>query len=179
MQNNFADVSRRQFDLKSARGLSNEAREAVSKAFDAMSTWRIETANASEKNSAQVIEKMAAAARALGWPEQIVEATRAQLQSIAKAQIQTMDQLMDAWEEQIKLPNPETASPSVMLSKLKPSPSFGSAGSWPMAGPFQMTAMNPFQIWFEFAEQWLKMFEAMPYGAKSDASRATFVGNWS
>ena len=64
---------------------------------------------------------MAAAARALGWPEQIVDATRAQLQSITKMQIQMMDQLMDAWEEQIKSPNPLTA-PSAMLSKLKSLP---------------------------------------------------------
>jgi hypothetical protein len=61
---------------------------------------------------------MAAAARALGWPEHIVDATRAQLQSITKMQIQMMDQMMDAWEEQIKSPNPMTV-PSAMLSKLK------------------------------------------------------------
>jgi len=45
---------------------------------------------------------MAAAAQVLGWPEQIVDASRAQMQSITKMQIQTMDQMMDAWEEQIK-----------------------------------------------------------------------------
>jgi hypothetical protein len=39
-----------------ASGLSDEARKAVNAAFDAMSTWRIETANTSEKNSKQVIE---------------------------------------------------------------------------------------------------------------------------
>jgi hypothetical protein len=55
-----------------------------------------------EKNSEQVIEKMAEAARALGWPEQIVDVTRAQLQSITKMQIQVMDHMMDVWEEQIK-----------------------------------------------------------------------------
>jgi hypothetical protein len=53
-------------------------------------------ASNSEKDSEQVIEKMAAAARALGWPEQIVDATRAQMQSITKMQIQTMDHMMDA-----------------------------------------------------------------------------------
>jgi len=45
---------------------------------------------------------MAEAARALGWPEQIVDVTRAQLQSITKMQIQVMDHMMDVWEEQIK-----------------------------------------------------------------------------
>jgi hypothetical protein len=38
------------------------------------------------------------------------------MQSITKMQIQTMDQMMDAWEEQIKSPNPMTVSPSAMLS---------------------------------------------------------------
>jgi hypothetical protein len=102
----------RNFD--SAPGLSDEARQAVNAAFDAMSNWRIETANASERNLEQVIEKTATAARALGWPEQIVDATRAQFQSITKMQTQTMDQIMDAWEEQIKSSNPSSA----MLSKL-------------------------------------------------------------
>src|SRR5260221_78206 len=112
-----------------ASGLSDEARKAVNAAFDAMSTWRIETASNSEKISEEVIEKMAAAAQALGWPEQIVDATRAQLQSITKMQIQMMDQMMDAWEEQIRSPNPMTA-PSAMLSKLKSLPSVSPAGTW-------------------------------------------------
>ena len=41
-------------------------RSAVNAAFDAMSAWRNETAEAREKNSKVVIEKMAAAAAALG-----------------------------------------------------------------------------------------------------------------
>jgi hypothetical protein len=113
--------NKRNFNPMSAPGLSDEARKAVNAAFDAMSTWRIETANNNEKNSEQVIEKLAAAARALGWPEQIVDATRTQMQSITKMQIQMMDQMMDAWEEQIK--SPMTGSPSAMLSKLKSLPS--------------------------------------------------------
>ena len=133
----------------------------------APSTWRIETTNSSEKNCEQVIEKMAAAARALGWPEQIVDATRAQLQSIAKMQIQTMDHIMDAWEEQIKSPNPMTASPSAMLLKLKPLPSISPAGSWPNADTFQMAAMNPMQFWMQLGEQWQKGWaDAMAFWVK-------------
>jgi hypothetical protein len=85
MPNKFTEMTPRNFNPMSAPGLSDEARKAVNAAFDAMSTWRIETANNSEKNSEQVIEKMAAAARSLGWPEQIVDATRAQLHSITSA----------------------------------------------------------------------------------------------
>src|SRR3974377_659477 len=97
-----SDKSARKFDPMAVPGLSGEAREAVNVAFDAMSTWRSETVQNSEKNFEQVIEKMAAAARALGWPEQIVDTTRSQMQSITKMQIQTMDHVMDAWGEEIR-----------------------------------------------------------------------------
>src|SRR5215813_10757329 len=105
MPNTFAEVSRRAFDPKSTAELSDEARTAVNAAFEAMSTWRTETLNDGEKSSEKVIDKIAAAARALGWPEQIVDATRTRLQSITKLQVQMMDQMMDAWAEEIKSPN--------------------------------------------------------------------------
>src|SRR4029453_12627204 len=88
---------------------------------------RIDIAKSNEKNSEQVIEKMAAAARALGWPEQIVDSTRTQVQSITKMQIQIIDQMMDIWQEQIKSPNPMSAT-SAMLSKLKSLPGVSRAG---------------------------------------------------
>jgi cobalamin biosynthesis protein CbiD len=66
-----------------------------------MSTWRNAIADANAKNSKQVIEKMAAAAALLGWPEQIVDTTRVQMQTIAETQIKTVDQIADAWEEQL------------------------------------------------------------------------------
>jgi len=166
MPDKFAETSARSFNPMSAPGLSEEARKAVNAAFDAMSTWRTETINSSEKNSERVIEKMAAAARALGWPEQIVEATRAQMQSITKMQIQTMDHMMDAWEEQIKSPNP-----SAMLSKLKSMPDLGPAGSWPH-NVFQNGPMNPFQAYAQFAEQWQKAWtDAMGFWTKAGVQR--------
>ena len=168
MQNKFIELTPRSFNPASITGLSNKAREAVNAAFDAMSTWRNEVAEASEKNSKQVIEKMAAAAAALGWPEQIVDAAHAQMQGIAEMQVKTMDHMMDAWEEQLKSPNPMTASPSAMLSKLKTLPSFGSAGSWPNANAFPFAATNPLQFWAQFAEQWQKSWtEAMTYWTKA------------
>src|SRR2546430_9407689 len=154
MQNTFAGVNPRNFNSMSVPGLSDEARKAVNAAFDAMSSWRIETANNNEKNSEQVIEKLTAAARALGWPEQIVDATRVQLQSITKMQIQTMDQMMDAWEEQIK--SPMTGSPTAMLSKLKSFPVRSPARTWADADALQTAAINPIQFWTQVAEQWQK-----------------------
>ena len=89
-----------------------------------------------------------------------MDATRAQLQSITKMQIQMMDQLMDAWEEQIKSPNP-----SAMLSKLKSLPGVP-AGTWPNADAFAGAAMNPMQFWAQLAEQWRKAWaDAMGIGS--------------
>jgi hypothetical protein len=117
-----------------------------------MTTWRAETVNHSEKGLEQVIERMAAAARALGWPDQIVEATCGQMQAITKMQIKTIDNVMDAWEEQIKSASPA----SVMLSKLRSSSNVGPAGVWPSVVPSQMTAMNPFLVYLQIVEQWQK-----------------------
>jgi hypothetical protein len=168
MPGGFLEVQPRDFNPKPIPALTNEARDAVNAALKAMSTWRNEIANASEKNGKQVIEKMAAAAAALGWPEQIVDAARTQLQSIAEIQIKTMDRMMDAWEEQIKLPNPMTASASVMLVKLKSLPSFTAAASWPNTEAFQKAAMNPLQVWLQLAEQWQKSWaDTMSFWSKT------------
>ena len=109
MPGSFLEVEPRNFSPMPVPALTSEARDAVNAALKAMSTWRNEMADTSEKNGKRVIEKMAAAAAALGWPEQIVDAARTQMQSIAGMQIKTMDRLMDTWEEQLKLPNPMSA----------------------------------------------------------------------
>jgi hypothetical protein len=122
----------------------------VNAAFDAMSTWRAETMNNSEKNVAQVIDKMAAAARALGWPEQIVDTTRVQMQNLTKVQLQTIDHMMDTWEEQIKSPNP-----SAMLSKLQSTPGLSPTGGGAFA------TFNSFQAYAQFVEQWQKAWASL------------------
>ena len=151
-----SQVPPRKFDLMSASGLSDEARQAVNAAFEAMSAWRTEAAESNEKQLTKVIDKMAAAAHALGWPEQIVDAARTQMQNVAKMQTQMMDQMMDAWEEQIKAPNPMTNSPSAMLSRLSSLSSFGPTAGQASTGTSSIDPMNPFQFWVQFAEQWQK-----------------------
>jgi hypothetical protein len=148
----YAEEPSRSFDPASVAGLSDEARSAVSAAFDAMATWRAETTSLSEQGLEQVLERMAAAARALGWPDQIVEATCGQMRAVSKMQIQAIDNVMDAWEEQIKSARP----PSVMMSKLRSSSNGGPAGIWPGVAPSQIAAMNPFMLYMQFVEQWQK-----------------------
>src|SRR5262249_50818473 len=119
MSSGVGEAKPRKFNPVTVPGLTDEACEAVNAALKAMSTWRNEIIDSGGKNGKRVIEKVAVAAGALGWPEQIVEAARAQMQSVADMQIKTIDHMIDAWEEQLKLPNPTTVSPSAMLSKLQ------------------------------------------------------------
>jgi hypothetical protein len=159
MPNKFAEATQRNFDRMSTPKLSDDARKAVNAAFEAMSAWREQIVN--EKNSEQVIEKTAEAARELGWPEQIIDATRTQMEAITKTQIQTMDHMMDTWEAQIKSPN----SSSTMLSKLTSLPNFGPVGSWPNSG-------NPFELYMQVTQQWQKAWaDVMASWATSSARR--------
>jgi hypothetical protein len=88
------------------------------------------------------------------------------MEGITKMQIQTMDQMMDAWEEQIKSPS----SSSAILSKLKPLPIFG-LGTWPRAAPSQMAAFNPFAVYMHIAQQWQKAWvDAMAVWANAGKS---------
>jgi len=151
------DETRNRFDSVSVPGLSSKAQDAVNAALEAMSNWRSEAAETSEKNIKRVIGKMAAAAEELGWPEQIVDTARTQLQNLTEMQIKTMDQMMDAWEEQLKLPS--SASPSAMLSKMKSASS--SPGSWSGADVFQVGVTSPLQFWMTFAGQWQKAWTDM------------------
>jgi len=169
MDDKFGKMMNRSFNAMQTPGLPEEARKAVTSAFDAMSAWRAELANASEKHGEKVLDKMATAAKALGWQEQIVDAVRSQMEGVSKMQLQMMDQMMEAWEAQLKSPNPMGNFPSEMMSKLQSLPGFPSSGGFPgMQGFPGMTAgMNPMQFWMQLGQQWQKNWaEAMTAWSK-------------
>lgn len=167
MPSKFVEDTSRNSILPS--GISDEARKAANAVFEAISTWRTETINNNEKNLDRVIDKMAAAAQALGWPEQITEAARTQMETITKLQVQTMDQMMDAWGEQMKSPS----SSSAILSRLKSFPNVSAAGIWPNFSTSQMAAFNPFGIYMQFAQQWQKACaDTMAFWSKAGESNS-------
>ena len=141
-------------ETKSIPGLSGKAKEAVSAVFEAMTVWQNETAKVGEKNARQVFDKMSKAAAALGWPEQVVETARGQMQAVAEMQNKTMEHIQSVWEEQLKSPNPMATSPEAMLSKLKSMPGFGPTSNWPNAGALQAAATAPLALCIEFGKQW-------------------------
>jgi hypothetical protein len=139
-----------------ASGLSKKAQEAVKGVFEAMHAWQSEATKIGEKNSKQVLEKMAEAAAALGWPEQVVEAARTQVGSIAEMQNKTLEQMRGVWEQQLR--SPDAPSPQALMSKMKALPGFGTAPGWPNAEALQSAATAPLEMWMEFGKQWQKFW---------------------
>jgi hypothetical protein len=120
--------------------LSNEAREAISAAFDAIAECHNEVVASSEK----VVTKIAQAARVLGWPDQVVSGMINQMQSVTKSQIQMVDHTMEVWREQIKS-WPNRSSPDNRLD----------------AEAFKEMSLNTAQFWTRMGEQWQKDWAQM------------------
>ena len=120
--------------------LSDEAREAISAAFDAIAECHNEVAASSEK----VVTKISQAARVLGWPDQVVSGMINQMQSVTKMQIQMMDHTMEVWREQIKS-----------------WPSRSPPDNWLDAEVFKAMSVNTAQFWTRMGEQWQKDWAQM------------------
>lgn len=151
----FFETNPRAFNPVAASKLTKEALEDANAALKALVTWRNEIAETNKKNGERVMDQMAAAAKTLGWPAQVIDAARTQLKGAADIQVKTIDQMMNAWEEQLKLPNPMTASPSAMLSKLT---------SLPGVTATPASEGNPIEVWMKLAEQWQRTWVDM-FGA--------------
>jgi hypothetical protein len=89
------------------------------------------------------------------------------MQNFAKMQTQMLDRMMDAWEEQIKAPNPMTGGPSAMLSRLNSLSGFGPTAAQQSTAGSSIDSMNPFKFWANVAEQWQKASaDAMSFWAQ-------------
>jgi len=121
--------------------LDREGREAVNAVFDALSAWREEVAASTARYSQTVLDKMATAATAMGWPKEVVEASRKHFGQASRMQTNMIDHLMDAWKEQLKSPMPGPLLPRF--------PGMGLGAS--QNSIFQIA---PVQVWMEAAEAW-------------------------
>lgn len=159
------------------QALSEEAREAAKAAFEALEQWRDDMAAANERYSETVFDQMAQAAKAMGWPAEIVNQTRKQMQNASQMQLQMMDRVMEAWSEQINSPNATMPMPSDFMEQLQRMQSNAmnaGASSMPGSNGFGGMAMAPFQMWMQAAEMWQRnMASAMSMwtGGASDKHR--------
>ena len=164
-------------------GMSEEARRAMNSAFDSLSSWRNEASATTERNSSIVFDKMAVAAKAMGWPPEFVDMTRQQMQQTSRMQLQIMDNMMDIWEQQMKSPGSPIQAPK--FSGSSPFGGFpgafagmgGAAQAFPSFPGFDMTAMgaNPFQFWMQAADMWQKSW-AQAFEAWMDMQKTGWPG---
>jgi len=144
--------------------MTEDARKAASAAFEALSQWRDDMAKANENYSNKVFDQMAEASRAMGWPENMIDAARDQMQEASRMQLTMMDQLMDTWSKQVKSPDMSMANPADFMEQFKKFQQMGMGGGMSgmpgmMPGLGQMPGMSgmsmaPFQMWMQAAEMW-------------------------
>lgn len=144
------------FDVTFAPGVSEEARQAAIAAFEAMADWRSELTATTERQNSRVFDKMAVAAKALGWPAELVDMTKTNMQAASKMQVEMMDQMMNVWKEQLRHPDPSAAMKSIM-SRMQATPM---AGLGAMGANSEAMA-NPIQFWMHVGEQWQKNWLTM------------------
>ena len=132
---------------RATQNLPREAREAIKEVFDALSEWRDEVSKSTEHHSETLLDKMAAAARALGWPKELVDASHKQLMQASKAQMHMIDQMMDAWEKQLTAPASDQ-----FMAQLRTLPNAG-------FGVMPDAMSNPFGFWMQAAETWQRNWE--------------------
>jgi hypothetical protein len=134
--------------------LNKEARREVAGAFDALAQWRDEIFAANERCLAKAVDRMAAAQRAIGWPDHAIVAAKEPLLKTAQVQTHMIDQIMDAWERQLKSV-PDLSGIAEAMRPRVPTP-YGSAFSDPVSGMVRLSemALVPFKLWVEAAEDW-------------------------
>ena len=183
------------FNSAAFSALGDDQRKAMTAAFDAMSNWRQELNSMQEKNSAAVFDKMSSAAKQLGWPAEMVDMTRQQMQGVAKMQSQAIEQVMDVWEKQATQPGAKFEMPKFPGMPGMPGmptfpgmPSFGGMGGGGMfPGMPDMSSMMgnagsnpmmmPMQIWMQAADMWQKSFQqAMTSWADTQKTMMTAAG---
>lgn len=147
--------SRPPVPFPSPAGLSDDARKAITQSFEALQEWRQEVAGSTEKYADNVFDKMGAAAKSMGWPDNMIEASKSQMKQISQMQLTMIDQIMDAWQAQVKSPGSMPALPSFPTSVPGMGAFPGAAGMPQMPGLAGLS-MAPLQFWMQAAEMWQK-----------------------
>jgi hypothetical protein len=150
-------------EIRNFTWLNGEVRQAVMDVFNAVSQWRDEISRVNERYLTDVLDQVAAAQRAQGWPNSVTVATREHLLQASKVQAQMIDQLMGDWEQRLKS---RGAAPDPSMSRR---PSVAN----PVAEMMRLGEMTltPFKIWLSAAEAWQRSW-AEALRASTDTQQA-------
>ena len=148
-------------EIRNFTWLNGEARQAVMDAFNAVSQWRDEISLANDRYLTKVLDQVAAAQKAQGWPTSVTVATREHLLRASKVQTQMIDQLMGDWERQLKS---RSTSPDPSMLRMP-------STTDPMSEIMRLGEMTltPFKIWLSAAEAWQRTW--------ADAMRSSADGH--
>ena len=133
---------------------SNDARQAVAAALHALSKWQNELAAANERCLGKVLDQTSAAARAVGWPHHVTNATREQLLHASKMQTQVIDQVTALWEKQLESSTSPMAVPRNLFDQMRRLPSSNFPGSMPEMFGIGGQPFAPMLFWMQTAELW-------------------------
>jgi cellobiose-specific phosphotransferase system component IIA len=147
-------------DIGQLRSLSSESRRTVTSAFEALDQWRDEIFSANERCLTNVLDQMAAAHRAVGWPDHVTAAAREHLLKASKVQTQMIDQVMDEWERRLKSQDIARSLPEGLTFQM---PAF----SDPVSEMMRLGEMTlvPFKLWIQVAEAWQRNWAAAMSGS--------------
>jgi hypothetical protein len=137
----------------------SDSQTAFRDAFDAMTEWQEEITSVAERHGEKVLTKLSTAAKSVGWPDAVVDASRDQIQLAVKAQAQALDQMTSIWREQLN--NSVAHSTANSLGHAMPLQS----------DPITMPA-NPGEFWIQLAanwqETWLNAMQAWTNGSRQE-----------
>lgn len=156
------------------KSLNSDARQALTSAFEALEQWRDEISSVNERHMVKVLDQVAASQRAMGWPDQFTFAAREHLTKASRTETFMIDQVMDAWEHQLK----SSIAPSILPDrfKLPTGPHSGSALMEPLSEMMRIQELTlaPFKLWIQAAEMWQRNWaEAMTGPPESGQARPT------
>jgi hypothetical protein len=166
-------------DTQSLASLSNDARQAVTAAFDALVHWRNEMSAANERCLTQVLDRVTDAHRALGWPEQVTVAAKEHFLKASKMQSHMIEQAMDVWQQQLKSQKPRSSVPGFTF-QVPATSQFTMPVSEMMR--FGEMTLAPYKLWIEVAETWQRNWMAAMSGGAlpepSSMTNAPFAQGW-
>jgi hypothetical protein len=105
-----------------------------------------------------VLDESSAAARAVGWPDHIIKATRDQLVNASKAQTQIIEQMTELWKKQLESPTSRMPSPMRLFDQMQRGPGTPNLGSMPEAFGMAGQPFAPMLLWFQAAEMWQRQW---------------------
>jgi hypothetical protein len=155
-------------DIGRLTTLSKESRQAVTTAFEALEEWRDEIFSANDRCLTKVLDQMAVAHRAMGWPDQVTAAAREHLQKASKIQTHMIDQVMDAWEQQLKFQRGAPEGLRFQVPVFSGSPFADPVSEMMRLGEFTLV---PFKLWIQVAEAWQRNWAAVMSGSTELHSR--------